>query len=60
MREQPQYYFMGIEVCMEATLTIMCDKIVSNGPKIIERDIPFVLDAYLIIRNLIDYKKLGN
>ena len=51
---------MGIEVCMEATLTITCDKIVSNGPKLIEKDIPFVLDAYLIMRNLIDYKKLGN
>ena len=59
MREL-QYYFMGIEVCMEATLARMCDKTVSNGPQIIEKDIPFVLDAYFIIRNLIDYKKLGN
>ena len=60
MREQHQYYFMSIEVCMESTLARMCNKTVSNGPQIIEKDIPFVLDAYFIIRNLIDYKKLGN
>lgn len=56
MREQLQYYFMGKEVCVEATLIIMCDKTMSNGPQIIEKDIPFVLDAYFIIRNV--YKKL--
>ena len=60
MREQPQYYFMGKEVCIEATLIIMRDKTISNEPQIIEKDIQFVLDAYFIIRYLIDYIKLGN
>ena len=60
MREQPQYYFMGKEVCMEATLIIMWNKTISNEPQMIVKDISFDLDVYFIIRNLIDYIKLGN
>ena len=51
---------MGNEVCMEAILIIMWDKPISKEPQIIEKDIPFVLDAYFIIRNIINYIKLWN